>query len=100
MKFVLEADDRDTRQALADLELGPPFEIITAPAIGPRTKPKALNVALALARGTYTVVFDAEDTPEPNQLRRAVAAFMAADDQLSCLHASLTFNNTASTLPP
>jgi glycosyltransferase XagB len=95
VKFVLEPDDNATTLALARLNLGPPFEIITAPRFGPRTKPKALNVALALARGEYTVVFDAEDTPEPNQLRRAVAAFRAGDDKLACLQASLTIDNTA-----
>jgi glycosyltransferase XagB len=95
VKFVLEADDRDTRRALADLELGPPFEIITAPAIGPRTKPKALNVALPFARGSFTVVYDAEDAPEANQLRRAVAAFRSAGHRLACVQASLTIDNTA-----
>src|SRR5581483_943727 len=77
VKIVLEEDDLDTRRALARLRLGPPFEIMTAPAVGPRTKPKALNVALPFARGPYTVVFDAEDEPEPDQLRRAVAMFRA-----------------------
>ena len=71
VKFVLEPDDDETTRALDRLNLGPPFEIIMAPSIGPRTKPKALNVGLALARGVYTVVFDAEDAPEPDQLRRA-----------------------------
>jgi cellulose synthase/poly-beta-1,6-N-acetylglucosamine synthase-like glycosyltransferase len=95
VKFVLEPDDHETTRALDRLNLGPPFEIIMAPRIGPRTKPKALNVGLALARGVYTVVFDAEDAPEPDQLRRAAAAFMAADDGLACLQASLTIDNTA-----
>lgn len=95
MKFVLEPDDHATWLAFARLNLGPPFEIITAPRFGPRTKPKALNVALALARGEYSVVFDAEDVPEPNQLRRAVGAFMAGDHKLACLQASLTIDNTA-----
>jgi cellulose synthase/poly-beta-1,6-N-acetylglucosamine synthase-like glycosyltransferase len=95
VKFVLEADDRATRRALDRLDLGPPFEIIIAPSVGPRTKPKALNVALPLARGLYTAVYDAEDTPEPDQLRRAVAAFKAADEKLACLQASLSIDNTA-----
>jgi cellulose synthase/poly-beta-1,6-N-acetylglucosamine synthase-like glycosyltransferase len=95
VKFVLEADDGATRRALRRLDLGPPFEIIIAPSVGPRTKPKALNVALPLARGPYTAVYDAEDTPEPDQLRRAVAAFRAADDRLACLQASLSIDNTA-----
>ena len=94
VKFVLEADDHETRRALARLELGPPFHIITAPPIGPRTKPKALNVALALAHGSFTVIYDAEDVPEPGQLRRAVDVFMASDHELACLQASLTIDNT------
>jgi hypothetical protein len=95
VKFVLEADDRPTRRALDRLDLGPPFEIVTATPVGPRTKPKALNVALPLARGPYTAVFDAEDTPERDQLRHAVAAFWAADERLACLQASLSIDNTA-----
>ena len=38
VKFVLEADDAETRRALARLHLGPPFEILIAPPVGPRTK--------------------------------------------------------------
>lgn len=95
IKIVVEPDDRDTRRALAALELGPPFEIINAPASGPRTKPKALNAALPFIRGAYTVVFDAEDRPDTDQLRRAVAAFRSADHRLACLQASLIIDNTA-----
>jgi cellulose synthase/poly-beta-1,6-N-acetylglucosamine synthase-like glycosyltransferase len=94
VKFVLEADDRETGRALARLQLGPPFEIIIAPAIGPRTKPKALNVALPFARGSFTVIYDAEDVPEPDQLRRAFETFMAADARLACVQAALTIDNT------
>jgi cellulose synthase/poly-beta-1,6-N-acetylglucosamine synthase-like glycosyltransferase len=95
VKFVLEADDHDTRRALARLDLGLPFDIITAPPIGPRTKPKALNVALAFAHGSYTVIYDAEDLPEPDQLRRALDAFAAAGDRVGCVQAALTIDNTA-----
>jgi cellulose synthase/poly-beta-1,6-N-acetylglucosamine synthase-like glycosyltransferase len=95
VKFVIEGDDEETRRALARLALGPPFEIITAPPVGPRTKPKALNVALPLARGAYTVVYDAEDSPEPDQLRRALDVFRASGGRLACVQASLTVDNTA-----
>ena len=95
VKFVLEADDSATRGALERLYLGLSFEIIVAPPIGPRTKAKALNVALPLARGSYIAVYDAEDKPEPDQLRRAVAEFAANDETLGCLQASLTIDNTA-----
>ena len=51
--FVLEPNDLATRDALLELNLGTPFEILTAPDVGPRTKPKALNAGLALARGSF-----------------------------------------------
>ncbi len=95
MKFVLEVDDHETRGTLLRFNLGPPFEIIIAPPIGPRTKPKALNVALPFARGAYTVVYDAEDKPEPDQLRRALDAFHKGGNRLACVQASLTIDNTA-----
>ena len=62
---------------------------------GPRTKPKALNVALPFARGTFTVVYDAEDRPEPHQLRDALAAFRDGGDDLACVQARLCIDNTA-----
>jgi cellulose synthase/poly-beta-1,6-N-acetylglucosamine synthase-like glycosyltransferase len=95
VKFVLQADDHATHRALLDLNLGPPFEIIVAPTIGPRTKPKALNVALPFARGAFTVVYDAEDKPEPDQLRCALQAFHNGGHRLACVQASLTIDNTA-----
>lgn len=95
VKFVLEAGDQETRAALDRLGLGPPFEIIIAPPIGPCTKPKALNVALPFARGAFTVVYDAEDRPEPDQLRRALGAFQHGGRHLACVQATLTIDNTA-----
>ncbi len=95
IKFVTEADDLETGIALARLELGAPFEVITSPAAGPRTKPKALNAALAFARGTFTAVYDAEDRPEPEQLRRVLDVFLSTGDDLACVQASLTIDNTA-----
>lgn len=94
IKLVLEADDCETREALTTMRLAAPFEIITAPAIGPRTKPKALNVALPFARGTFTAVYDAEDRPEPDQLRLALEAFAAGDHRLACVQARLTIDNS------
>ena len=94
IKIVIEPDDAETSAALARLDLGAPFAIITAPAGGPRTKPKALNAALAFARGTFTVIFDAEDRPEPNQLRKALDRFLIEGSDLACVQASLTIDNT------
>ncbi len=94
IKFVVEPADTETRAALDRLAPGPPFEIVVAPDAGPRTKPKALNAALPFARGPLVAVYDAEDRPEPNQLRLAIEAFSAGDSRLACVQARLTIDNT------
>jgi cellulose synthase/poly-beta-1,6-N-acetylglucosamine synthase-like glycosyltransferase len=95
VKLVVEADDVETRAAIARLDLAPWFDVIVAPKSGPRTKPKALNAALPFARGTFTVVYDAEDRPEPDQLRAALAAFLQNGRDVACVQAALTIDNTA-----
>jgi cellulose synthase/poly-beta-1,6-N-acetylglucosamine synthase-like glycosyltransferase len=95
VKFALEADDHETREVVDRLHLGPPFETIIVPESGPRTKPKALNAALPFARGSFVAVYDAEDRPDPDQLRLALEAFVAGDEQLACVQARLTIDNTA-----
>jgi len=92
--LAVEADDRETREAIADYSGPLPLRVIVVPAGAPRTKPRALNAALAFARGGLTVVYDAEDRPEPDQLRRAEAAFAASDDRLACVQARLSIDNT------
>jgi cellulose synthase/poly-beta-1,6-N-acetylglucosamine synthase-like glycosyltransferase len=94
IKLVIEPDDLETGIALSQLDLGPSFELIVAPPAGPRTKPKALNVALPFARGTFTAIYDAEDQPEPDQLRRALDVFVSRGDELACVQARLTIDNT------
>ncbi len=94
VKFAVEDDDAATCAALAALPLRPAFEVVVAPPVGPRTKPKALNAALAFARGDLTVVYDAEDRPEPDQLRKAAAMFAQAGGALACAQARLTIDNT------
>lgn len=86
--IVVEADDAETLAALAGLPLPPAFEIVTVPPSQPRTKPKALVYALPFARGDYVAVFDAEDRPEPDQLRRVAARFRA-EPELGCVQARL-----------
>ncbi len=95
IKLVVEADDPDTRYAIARLRLGAPFEEIVAPRAGPRTKPKALAAALPFARGSFLVVYDAEDEPDSDQLRKALAAFRGAPQSLACMQARLTIDNAS-----
>jgi hypothetical protein len=93
VKFVVEADDEATVAALRAHAPGTPHEIVVAPAGAPRTKPRALNIAMPLARGALVAVFDAEDLPDARQLRRAAALFDAAPDDVACLQASLVIDN-------
>lgn len=95
---ALEADDAATRQAFAAERLKPHWELLTVPLTGPRTKPKALNAALPFARGEFLAVFDAEDRPEPDQLRRAAAAFARGPERLACVQARLAIDNTRDSL--
>ena len=50
------------------------MEVVLVPPGGPRTKPKALDFGLTMARGDVVTIFDAEDQPESLQLRRAAIA--------------------------
>lgn len=95
VKFILEADDHETASALRAHPTRAPHEIVVAPAGAPRTKPRALNVAMPLARGSLIAVFDAEDFPEPRQLRRAAALFSRLPRRVACLQASLAIDNAA-----
>ena len=91
--LVVEADDADTIAAIGTQPLDARFTVVTVPAGLPRTKPKAANYALALVSSEFTVIYDAEDRPEPDQLRKAVAAFRAHPRQVACLQARLNFFN-------
>lgn len=93
--IAVEEDDVETRAALDRRNSRLPVTIISVPPLGPRTKPKALNVALPFARGSFTVIYDAEDRPESNQLRRALWAFAAGGEDLACVQARLCIDNTA-----
>jgi glycosyltransferase XagB len=61
IKLILEAADPGTIEAARALRLPGNIEIIVVPDIAPRTKPKALNYALPLARGEFVVIYDAEE---------------------------------------
>jgi glycosyltransferase XagB len=93
IKIVLEAGDRETAEAARTLGLEGVFEIIVVPRSLPQTKPKACNFALRFARGEYLVIYDAEDRPEPDQLRKVVAAFRRSPPNTACLQCRLNYYN-------
>jgi len=61
---------------------------------GPKGKPKACNYGLIHAQGAYAVIYDAEDIPEPDQLKKAVIAFRRSDERVACVQAKLNFFNS------
>jgi glycosyltransferase XagB len=93
VKLVLEEDDQETIEAAKALQPPGTFEIIRVPTSYPKTKPKACNYALFFARGEFVTIYDAEDQPEPDQLKKAVIAFRRGGDKLACVQARLNYFN-------
>lgn len=95
--FVCEEHDLATQAALRRGGLAENMRLVIVPDGQPRTKPRALNYALSEATGDYVVVYDAEDEPQPSQLRRAVAAFRRGGPRQGCLQAQLKIYNANDT---
>jgi cellulose synthase/poly-beta-1,6-N-acetylglucosamine synthase-like glycosyltransferase len=93
VKLLLEADDDETIEALDRLDVPPHFKRVIVPQNAPKTKPKACNYGLRQARGEYVVIYDAEDRPEPDQLKKVAAAFAKAGDWLGCIQCKLNYFN-------
>ena len=91
--LLIEADDQQTQRAVSREPLPVHIRPVLMPPGQPRTKPRALNIALEQARGEFIVVYDAEDQPEPGQLRQAVAAMRTLPAEVVCLQARLNFYN-------
>lgn len=96
--LILERDDAATRAALDAIALPPHMRVVTVPPGSPRTKPRALNYALQQATGDLVVIYDAEDRPEPGQLREAEYRFAITGDHLACLQARLNIYNPRQSL--
>jgi len=93
VKLVLEADDTATIGAAKALALDATFEIIRVPPSLPKTKPKACNYALQFARGQYLAIYDAEDKPDPDQLKKALVTFRKLGPKTACVQARLNYFN-------
>lgn len=93
IKLLLEEDDPVTRDAALALHLPAYVEMLVLPDASPRTKPKACNYGLLHARGEYVVIYDAEDVPEPTQLKKAVVAFRRSGGDVACIQAKLSYYN-------
>ncbi|UTT62394.1 glycosyltransferase family 2 protein [Microcella humidisoli] len=91
--ILIEEEDHETRDAVLTSNPPPHFRIVTIPKGQPQTKPRACNVGLYFATGDLLVIYDAEDTPDPDQLKKAVVAFRRGGDETVCVQASLNYFN-------
>lgn len=96
--FLTEEDDAETRKAIEAMHLPHHFSIVTVPDGQPRTKPRACNFGLLQATGDYVVIYDAEDVPDPLQLKKAVLTFANHDSDVACVQAKLNYYNTTQNL--
>ena len=91
--LLLEADDEVTIEAARGSVDSDAITTVLVPPADPRTKPKACNYGLYFATGDIVTIYDAEDRPEPLQLRRVVAAFLSLPDNIACVQAKLVYHN-------
>lgn len=98
VQILLEEDDLETLRAVESVAPGPHVSVVRVPYAEPRTKPRALNYGLQRARGRFVTVYDAEDIPDPLQLRRAVHAFRRMPLDVACLQAKLSYHNASQNL--
>lgn len=91
--LVVEADDTDTRTALAAANLPTWMRIIAVPDGQPRTKPRAMNYALNFTHGDIVGIYDAEDAPAPDQLMKVATRFQSAPAKVACLQGLLDYYN-------
>ena len=91
--LLLESNDTETLAAIQSMKLPHFFTVVIVPHSLPKTKPKACNYGLLRAKGEYCVIYDAEDIPDPLQLKKAVMAFEQSSASVACIQAKLNYYN-------
>lgn len=94
VRILLEEDDAETIDVIRSMELPSNFTAVIVPKSQPQTKPKACNYGLLQAKGDYVVIYDAEDRPEPDQLKKAYLAFKNLPEDYVCIQAKLNYFNS------
>jgi cellulose synthase/poly-beta-1,6-N-acetylglucosamine synthase-like glycosyltransferase len=93
IKLIVEAEDKTLAKALEDMRLPSYIEAIMVPKLDPQTKHGALSYALPFARGELLAVYDADNIPAADQLRRIAGAFALAPKTVACLQSQLGYYN-------
>ncbi|MEM6645300.1 MAG: glycosyltransferase family 2 protein [Bacteroidota bacterium] len=91
---LIEEDDPETLEAAKAARPPDNVQFVIIPDSQPKTKPKACNLGLYFARGEYLVIYDAEDRPEPDQLKKALILFQKGDPSLVVVQGALNYFNS------
>lgn len=91
--LLLEEDDLETIDEIKKMALPSFVKTVVVPHSNPKTKPKACNYGLAKATGDFLVIYDAEDIPDPEQLKKAYLGFKTLPKDVICLQAKLNYYN-------
>ncbi len=93
VQLLLEADDTESIDVVGAMKLPSYVRMMVVPDSQPKTKPKACNFGLNHAKGEYLVIYDAEDSPDPLQLKKAYLGFAKVGKNVKCLQAKLNYYN-------
>lgn len=93
IKLLIEEDDDKTLNAVRNLDFPAIFEVIVVPFHMPKTKPKACNYGLHFSKGKYLTIYDAEDVPDTDQLKKVVAMFNKLPESYICVQCALNYFN-------
>lgn len=91
--LITESDDNVTRAAVEQADLPDWMRVIPVPDGTLRTKPRAMNFALDFCKGSIIGIYDAEDAPDPDQLRRVAERFANRGPEVACLQGVLDYYN-------
>ncbi|MEO1724044.1 MAG: glycosyltransferase family 2 protein [Pseudomonadota bacterium] len=91
--LIVEEQDWATQEAIDEMRLPRWARMIVVPEGAPRTKPRALNYALDFCRGSIVGILDAEDRPEPGQLRAVATALRTLPRRIACVQCQLSYFN-------
>ncbi len=92
--LLVEEYDHETLGALQPIRLPSHIQVVLLPPGQPRTKARSCNYGLLKATGEYLVIYDAEDIPDPLQLKKAILAFASGPANVACIQAKLNFYNS------
>jgi glycosyltransferase XagB len=93
IKLLIEEDDDKTLNAVRNLDFPAVFEVIVVPFHMPKTKPKACNYGLHFSRGEFLTIYDAEDVPDTDQLKKVVALFNKLPENYIVIQCALNYFN-------